>query len=52
METFNEWFEENKDSHILMEEYREYVNECYMDGFSPVNFIKWCKSNYDFEYNI
>jgi hypothetical protein len=52
METFNEWFEENKNSDILKEEYREYVNDCFISGFHPHPFEKWSKKQYNFEHNI
>lgn len=47
METFNKWYQENKNSEILRIEYIESV--CDLPKEERPTFRQWCKARYEFE---
>jgi hypothetical protein len=49
METFREWYAENKNSEILHNEYRESVFD--LPKSERPTFRQWCIEHYEFENN-
>lgn len=47
--TFSMYFEENRNSDIFLDDYREYVHEQKQCGFKPVTFRAWMKNHYESE---
>ena len=50
MDTFKEWYEENKNSEILRMEYEESVFD--LPKKERPSFKRWCKERYEFENRI
>lgn len=51
--SFAKWFNKNKNSEILREEYDEYVNEMICScELKPLSFKQWCKECVDWEENF
>lgn len=41
MTPFQQWFNENKDSNVLIENYRSYKHSCEKFGEKPMSFRQW-----------
>ncbi len=50
METFKEWYSENKDSEILRIEYIESVSD--LEKKDRPSFKSWCKEYYNHLFNL
>ena len=46
MSPFQEWFNENKNSNVLIENYRQYKHSMEQTGEVPLSFWDWALSEF------
>ena len=46
MDYFTNWFNENKESSMLIEEYRDYITETEQMGYKPLKYRAWAKDRF------